>query len=151
MPTVFEKLNLKDQNEILVLNAPDSFEPELATLDDVTVKRKAADVKAFDFAVAFVTRQQEVDDFAKIAGRKAQGDAILWFAYPKGTSKKYRCEFNRDNGWKAVGAAGFEPVRMVAIDADWTALRFRRAEYIKSMKRGREHAISSAGKKKARG
>ena len=32
MMPVFQKLNLKDQTEIVVLNAPASFEPELAGL-----------------------------------------------------------------------------------------------------------------------
>ena len=32
MATVFEKLNRKDQQEIVVLNAPASFEPEMAKL-----------------------------------------------------------------------------------------------------------------------
>ena len=45
--------------------------------------------------------------------------------------------------------AGFEPVRMVAIDEDWSAVRFRRAEFIKTMKRGAEHAISAAGRARA--
>ena len=76
----------------------------------------------------------------------APGDAIVWFAYPKGTSKRYTCAFNRDTGWKALGDAGFEPVRQVAIDEDWTALRFRRAEFIRSMTRAR--AISKQGKKR---
>ncbi len=68
--------------------------------------------------------------------------------YPKGTSKKYTCEFNRDNGWQRLGEHGFEPVRMVAIDEDWSALRFRRAEHIKTMTRS--SAISEAGQQKAK-
>ena len=31
--------------------------------------------------------------------------------------------------------AGFEPVRMIAIDEDWSAVRFRRVEFIKTMNR----------------
>jgi hypothetical protein len=31
--------------------------------------------------------------------------------------------------------AGFKGVRMVAIDEDWSALRFRRAEFVKSKSR----------------
>ena len=57
---------------------------------------------------------------------------MLWFAYPKGTSKRYTCEFNRDAGWGVIRAAGFDSVRMVAIDEDWSALRFRRLEYVKN-------------------
>ena len=67
----------------------------------------------------------------KLAAR-APGDPILWFAYPKGTSKKLTCDFNRDTGWARLAAAGFDTVRSIAIDEDWTALRFRRNEYIKS-------------------
>jgi osmotically inducible protein OsmC len=37
----FAKLNLKDQAEIVVLNAPASFEPELKSLKGVTVRRDA--------------------------------------------------------------------------------------------------------------
>ena len=47
----------------------------------------------------------------------------------------------------AVGAHGFEPVRMVAIDEDWSALRFRRVEHIKTMTRS--FALTEAGKAKA--
>jgi len=32
MPTTFDKLNLKDHKEILVLNAPDTFEKEIRGL-----------------------------------------------------------------------------------------------------------------------
>jgi len=54
------------------------------------------------------------------------------FAYPKGTSKKYKCDFNRDTGWDKLKEAGFDTVRSIAIDEDWTGLRFRRKEFIKS-------------------
>jgi hypothetical protein len=148
MSIIFNKLNLKSQTEILVLNAPESFEPELEALDNVTIRRNAGDVKEIAFSLAFVTKQKEVDDIARAVARKAAGDAIVWFAYPKGTSKKYQCEFNRDTGWAALGAAGFEGVRMVAIDEDWSALRFRRVEFIKNMARDKKHALTKQGKKK---
>ena len=38
MSPVFAKLNVKDAREIVVLDAPASFEPELASLDGVTVR-----------------------------------------------------------------------------------------------------------------
>ena len=133
MPT-FAKLNLKDQTEIIVLNAPASFEPELKALKDVTVRRDAKG-SVIDFSLAFVTTQKEVDTLGSQVAKKAKGDAVVWFAYPKGSSKKYKSQINRDNGWAVMGKAGFEPVRMVAIDEDWSALRFRRVEFIKTMNR----------------
>lgn len=147
MTSVFAKLNLKDQAEILVLNAPESFEAELAALAGVTIHRRAADLKAIAFMLAFVTKQKEVDAIARTVAKKAQGDAVVWFAYPKGTSKRYTCEFNRDTGWAALGRSGFEPVRQVAIDEDWSALRFRRVEFIKAMTRDKQRALTSAGRR----
>lgn len=145
---LFTKLNLKDQSQILVLNAPSSFETELEGLEDVTVLRASKDAKEVDFALAFVTKQKDVDTIAKTIAKKAKGDALLWFAYPKGSSKNYKCEFNRDTGWAVLGHLGFEGVRQVAIDEDWSALRFRRAEFIKTMKRDQSRAMSKQGKAK---
>ena len=148
MSTIFKKMNLKDQTEIVVLNAPESFESELTALAGVNVLRDLKSAKAINFALAFVTKQSEVDKLAAAIAKRAQGDALVWFAYPKGSSKKYKCEFNRDTGWAALGELGFEGVRMVAIDEDWSALRFRRAEFIKTMAREEKRAMSAKGKAK---
>ena len=149
--SVFDKLNLKDQREILIVNAPESFEPELKALNGVAVRRKDSEVKSIAFSLAFVIKQADVDSLAKKVAAKAGGDAVVWFAYPKGSSKRYKSEINRDSGWKVMGKAGFEPVRMVAIDEDWSAIRFRRAEFIKTMKRDAKYAMSKAGKARAGG
>jgi hypothetical protein len=149
MSLVFAKMNLKDQSEIVVLNAPESFERELARLRGVKILRALKGASPVTFALAFVTRQADVDALAPQLAKATEGDAIVWFAYPKGTSKKYTCEINRDTGWNALGAAGFETVRMVAIDEDWTAKRLRRAEFIKAMKRDASYAMSKVGKEKA--
>ena len=150
MPSpVFTKLQLKDQREIVVLDAPASFEKELATLSGVTVHR-APKVGA-SFAIAFVTTLAGVRKFAKSVAARAEGDTAVWVAYPKGSSKRYESEIGRDTSWKALGNLGYEGVRLVAIDEDWSALRFRRAEFISSMKRDPKRAMSAAGKKKTAG
>jgi hypothetical protein len=104
--------------------------------------------KAVTFAIAFATQQTEVDKFAQQVAKASEGDAVIWIAYPKGSSKKYKCEFNRDTGWAEMGKQGFEPVRQVAIDEDWSALRFRRADFIKSMTRS--FAMSEKGQQKVK-
>jgi hypothetical protein len=131
MVTVFHKLNLKDHAEIVVLNPPDSFERTLGMLKGVRVHRRLDEVGVVEFALAFVTRQAEVDRLSRSLSAKAAVDALLWFAYPKGTSRNYACDFNRDNGWNVLRGLGFDSVRQVAIDEDWSALRFRRAQLIK--------------------
>ncbi len=147
--SVFAKLNLKDQTEIFVLDAPASFEPEVSTLQGVTVRRKVAPSSKIGFAIAFVTTQQELDAAARLLASAAEGDAIVWIAYPKATSKKYTSTLKRESGSDAFAKAGFEAVRMIAIDEDWTAKRLRRADYIKTMTRSPEWAASKAGKAKA--
>lgn len=129
--TTFQKLNLKEQSEIFVFNAPKSFEKEISSLKSVTVKRAWKDIRKIQFALVFAALQKEVDAASERIARLAEGDAIIWFAYPKGTSKRYTCEFNRDSGWNRMNAAGFVTVRAVAIDEDWSGLRFRRKEYVK--------------------
>ena len=147
-PGVFGKLNLKDQTDIVVLNAPDSFSPELQRLRGVRVRRTLSGSQPITFALAFVSRQIELDAVARALTQRAAGDAVVWCAYPKGTSKRYTCDFNRDTGWQVLGAAGFEAVRQVAIDEDWSALRFRRAEFIKRLVRDPSRTVSAAGQRR---
>lgn len=147
MNPIFKKLNYKAQKQLHILNAPASFKKDMDEMTGIAnIKTALSGVKAFEFFLAFVTKQHEVDELTKKIAALAGGDAVVWMAYPKGTSKKYTCEFNRDNGWAELGKAGYEPVRMVAIDEDWSALRFRKAENIRVMKRST--AISEGGKKR---
>ncbi len=52
-----------------------------------------------------------------------------WAAYPKKTSG-IDTDITRDHGWEALNAAGLRPVRQIAIDDTWSALRFRRPEHV---------------------
>jgi hypothetical protein len=147
MNAIFKKLNFKDHGSIYVLNAPNSFKGDADEMTALTrLKTAIGSAKHIEFILAFVTKQKEVDDLAGKIASLVAAEAVVWFAYPKGGSKKYKCEFNRDNGWTELGKQGFEPVRMVAIDEDWSALRFKKAEHIKSMTRS--SALSDVGKKK---
>ncbi len=145
---LFKKLNLGTNGSILVLNAPESFETELAQLTETTILRRPSTKSAITFAIGFAITQRELDHLSAKFEKIASGDAVIWVAYPKGTSKRYRCEFNRDTGWQVLGDAGFEPVRQVAIDEDWSALRFRRTEHINSLTRSSTMVISSEGKRR---
>lgn len=135
MVTIFDKLNLKDHETIVVIDSPQSFEEELRLLKGVKVVRDARGLASVEFAIAFVTRRAEVERAARKLIKKSADDATLWFAYPKGTSKTIKSEVNRDTGWEVLHNAGFDTVRLVAIDADWSALRFRRKEHIGGARR----------------
>lgn len=148
MTPLFKKLNFKNQEAILAVDPPESFESELKAMAEfATVYKNESGIPAIEFVIVFVTRQNEIDESIRKIYPKLKGDATLWYCYPKGSSKKYKCDFNRDTGWDGLGKSGLEPVRQVAIDEDWSALRFRKVEFIKTMIRN--FAISDEGKKRA--
>ena len=142
MSDIFAKLNLKQPREILVLNAPASFLPELAGLADAAVQTELAEA-TIEFALVFVTTREELERIAPAIISRATGDAVLWFAYPKKSSKRYQSDLSRDAGWQPLGNAGYECVRMVAIDADWSAARFRHVDFIRSLQRDPRRRLSS--------
>jgi hypothetical protein len=128
--TLWDKLNLKEDQEIVVINAPPSFATALKALPRGCVQQRISAIKELMFVLVFVEKKSELDKVSAAVIEKVAGDAILWFAYPKATSKRFACEFNRDTGWDVLRASGFDTVRQVAIDEDWSALRFRRTEFI---------------------
>lgn len=149
---LFKKLNFKNQKEILVLNSPTEFEPELNNIREFTnFVSDIHEILEIEFVLVFVKTRAEVDLITPIIDQKLKGDGIVWFAYPKGTSKKYKSEINRDHGWNALGKADFEAVRQIAIDVDWSALRFRKVAFIKTMKRSQDFAMTKEGKRKTTG
>jgi hypothetical protein len=154
MSPLFNKLNLGTHRVLHVLGAPASFDSELQQLQGVTVHRTlSGHDSAHDgahFVIAFAFQQATLDAFSHAIAKATAGDAVVWIAYPKGTSKNYRCEFNRDSGWAVLGDAGFETVRQVAIDDDWSGLRFRRAQFVKKMTREPKRALSVAGKSRVK-
>jgi hypothetical protein len=148
MHALLKKLNLKTQQKLVVFNAPQNLDvlwDELGV--DVRILKEDLS-EAVAFCLIFCTKLDEVEKYATALDNILTPDALFWFCYPKGSSKKYKCEFNRDNGWQVLGKLGYEPVRMVAVDADWSALRFKKAELIKTMTRSQDFAMTEIGKQK---
>lgn len=85
--------------------------------------------------LAFVQTEEEVKTYFFEMQAKAPDDQQIWMAYPKGSSKRYKAKINRDSGWKYLGEFNYESVRQIAINEDWSALRFRKTTYVKVMKR----------------
>jgi hypothetical protein len=89
MNAIFKKLNYKDQDTIYVLNAPESFGPEMAAMMSLAeVKTTLGRPKEIKFALSFVTKEKEVDHLADRLAPLCAGDVVIWFAYPKGSSKE---------------------------------------------------------------
>jgi hypothetical protein len=110
MTNLWKKLNLKDHPQVIVVNAPESFEEETDRLESTRIVRSFGKAKQIGFMLAFVIKRADIKRIAQQVAKKAEGDAVVWFAYPKQTSKRYTCEFNRDSGWEPVTQAGFKGV-----------------------------------------
>jgi hypothetical protein len=150
MTALFKKLQYKTQKEICILNAPDSFEPEIKSMQEITsIKLSTKGLKEIGFVLTFVQTEKEIEEAANKIFPLLKNEFVCWFAYPKGTSKKYKVLISRDKGWNAIGEEGYEAVSAVAIDEDWSGLRFKKAEDIKTITRNKKIAISVAGRKRA--
>ena len=133
MKKLLEKLNYKGNDRIAVLNAEENFTVILSSeLSDVTIDREIDPRFPYHFILIFVRSLAEIETFTSIALHNLLCDGILWFCYPKKTSKKFRADIDRDHGWNSLNDAGFHGIRLVAIDDDWSAMRFRNIKFIKS-------------------
>jgi hypothetical protein len=73
--------------------------------------------------LVFVTRITDLDRVAGPMLEAARADRIAWAAYPK--AGQLGTDLNRDILAKELQKRGAQPVRQVAIDEVWSALRFR--------------------------
>jgi hypothetical protein len=147
MDVIFKKLNFKDHKMVVLLNSPDSFASNVQSMAGLTdFYTDISSIEKANFVLAFVTTQVEIDTIAANLFPKLEGDATVWFCYPKGSSKKLKCDFNRDTGWATLAPYNYEPVRQVAIDEDWSALRFRNVDFIKTITRRADYALTDAAK-----
>lgn len=148
---IFRKLQFKDQDSILISKAPLEFREHLEEMREVTkVVTRPSGKRRYQFALYFVKTCAELAATAPSAVARLDEDGLLWFAYPKKSSKRYESDIGRDDSWQPLGDLGFEGVRMIAIDQDWSALRLRHVDHIKSMKRDPRRAISAQGKRRVR-
>jgi hypothetical protein len=118
-----KKLQIKPGNRVLVLNspadAPAALEPLPEGAEIATTIRGE-----FDVVLLFAHHSKDLERHVPKAVKAVREGGILWIAYPK-KSSKVDSDLTRDVGWGAVEEAGFVGVSQVAIDATWSALRFR--------------------------
>ncbi|WP_134703463.1 DUF3052 domain-containing protein [Ammoniphilus sp. YIM 78166] len=143
---VVKKLNFKDQGQpVLILNAPKVYEEIMATFQgDV---HQEPQLESYDFVQVFGTSNEELQLLGRKASQLVKENGLLWLCYPKKSSKVYKgSDCSRDTVAGMLANEGFEPVRQVAIDEDWSALRFKKVEHIKTMVR--KFAVTNTGKER---
>jgi hypothetical protein len=136
MEDLYKKLNYKGQKRIALINCSEEFYYATAkALSDVQIDTAIDPRYPYEFMVVFAELMIEVENLAPKALHNLVTDGILWFAFPKKTSKKScSSDLDRDHGWQVLIERGLDKVRLVTIDKDWSALKFRNVRFIKSTK-----------------
>ncbi|KOR76099.1 hypothetical protein [Paenibacillus solani] len=143
---IVKKLQFKDLGQpVLMLNAPQAYQEVIDSLQgEVHTEPEQA---PYDFVQVFGTSNEELRELAKGAAGSVADDGLLWLCYPKKSSKTYKnSDCSRESIAGILADQGYEPVRQIAIDEDWSALRFRKVELIKKM--SRSFAVTVEGKER---
>jgi len=114
------KLQLKPGSTVAILALPDDIELDLGDEIQVTTRPNGADA-----VIAFAINSAALDTKAAPAMDAARDDRLAWIAYPK--AGKLDTDLNRDLLARLAQQRGAQPVRQIALDDTWSALRFRPA------------------------
>jgi len=119
MQDIIKKFKFKDNG--IIINAPANLESQFIKLGFKTSFDKKA--KSTNTLV-FINSNKEYVDFLNKQLKNIEPDSILWFAYPKGTSK-IKTDINRDTIRVTGEEFNITTVTAISIDETWSALRFR--------------------------
>jgi hypothetical protein len=121
--TVFEKLQLKEEKNLLVQGLPSSIEKQFAKTSFSKSVTPLLKSRRIDFALVFAVNQNQLTAIMQDVLPAMHIDGKLWIAYPKATSKIVS-DLNRQCTWACLKTKGFETVQETELDHVWTAVRF---------------------------
>ena len=124
---LLQKLGFVPGRRSLILHLPSPLTAAFAQATDATAMPP-------DWLIGFARDQDTLAQVAATLIPAYPSGGHLWFAYPK-ISGGLPTDITRDRGWAAVSGQGLLPVTQVALDAIWSALRFRHRDEIKTLTR----------------
>ncbi len=122
-----EKLQLKDEKNLLIQGLPSSVEKQFIKFSfakNVTPLLKA---RKIDFAIVFSIQQNQLKSILKEVVPALREDAKLWVAYPK-LASKIVSDLSRECTWDFVCQLGLESIETITLDHVWNAVQFKKAE-----------------------
>src|ERR1700760_4608848 len=132
--TLLEKLQLKDERNLLIQGLPSSIEKQFTKLAFAKNLTPLLKSRKIDFALIFAINEQQLENIVREVLPAMQQDAKFWVAYPK-IGSKIATTLNRECSWGCITCAGYETVRQVALDHVWTAIRFKQTDPIATLAR----------------
>jgi hypothetical protein len=127
-----KKLRLAAHHRVAVLNAPDGYTGLLQPGPPAVDSDLQPQVE-YDAVQLFVSSVEELRRFGPAAIRAVKPNGLLWITYPKGGTTSGATDLPATPWWMQrdilgdiTSERGYKPVAFVALDAGWTALRFKR-------------------------
>jgi hypothetical protein len=141
--SLFEKLQLKDEKNLLIQGLPSSIEKQFAKLSYAKNVTPLLKSRKIDFALIFAVNHQQLCNILDEVFPALHNDSKLWIAYPK-TASKIASDLNRDCSWQILSDNDFVSVTDVTLDHVWTAMHFRKFEPLPKAKPVRKHRLEMA-------
>ncbi len=133
--TLLEKLDLKDEKNILIQGLPSTVEKQFSKISFAKNLTPLLKMRKVDFALVFAINQCQLNGILNEVVPSLQKDAKLWVGYPKKTSKIVS-DLSRDCKWEFLAGMGLEGVHIINVDHVWSAMRFKKTETIKRKSAG---------------
>ncbi len=119
---LFRKLGLKPGMRYLLLRPPDGYESLVADAEGVRFMRRAASA---DVVHLFCRRRRDLDRNIERALDRVSEGGMLWISWPKKSSPMF-IDLTEDQLREVVLPTGWVDVKVCAVDADWSGLKFMR-------------------------
>ena len=121
--TVVEKLQLKDEKNVLIQGLPSSVEKQFAKLTFAKSVTPLLKAKKIEFALIFAVSKKQLTDILNDVMPALKSDAKLWIAYPKPTAK-IASDLCRDAHWQVIEDNNLEAIVQIEMDNVWCATNF---------------------------
>ena len=125
--TVFEKLQLADEKNLLIQGLPSSIEKQFSKLSFAKNMTPLLKNRKIDFALVFAVNENQLNGILKDVMPSLKDESKFWVAYPKTTSKIVT-DLNRECSWNRLTCEGYESIDRVELDHCWSAMRFVKSE-----------------------
>lgn len=126
--TILEKLQLKNEKNILIQGLPSSIEKQFSKLSFAKNLTPLLRSRKIDFALIFAVSENQLNSILEDIMPALKDESKLWVAYPKLTSK-ITTDLNREASWKKLMDADYESSEPVSLDHVWHASYFKKSSY----------------------
>ncbi|MEO9146271.1 MAG: hypothetical protein ABI237_12025 [Ginsengibacter sp.] len=125
--TLFEKLQLEDEKNLLIQGLPSTIEKQFSKLSFSKNVTQLLKMRKIDFALVFALNSQQLRRIFAELCPALHPNTKLWIAFPKQTSKIVS-DLNRCGSWDFLIDMGYETGEKVVLDYVWSAQRFTKDE-----------------------